>query len=83
MHTTLVLLLSLSIGCILGYVYGLSLRYQQGKVPPLFFGLVSLLRILITVGLFFYLLHSNAIHFILLLISFTGTFWLTMLWFLR
>lgn len=75
----LVLLLLASIS---GYLYGLSLVLQQEKAPSLLQPLCGPLRMAITLALavFTYnLLHFDLIPFILLVISFMTTLWLTLL----
>ena len=76
------LYLVLLIASITGYIYGLSLVLQQEKAPSYLLPLYGPLRMALALALavFAYnLLHFDLIPFILLVISFMTTLWLTLL----
>ncbi|MBA3954581.1 hypothetical protein H0X48_04660 [Candidatus Dependentiae bacterium] len=75
-------LVLLLLASITGYIYGLSLVLQQGKAPSYIQPLYGPIRMAIMLALAVYaynLLHFGLIPFILLVISFVITLWLTLL----
>ena len=81
--------ISIIIGISVGYFYGLSFVIQQRKSffiqqfhrrrQFIFSFCLSIGRLLLLCGCFGYLLHSPAIHSILLVVSFMGAFWFIVL----
>lgn len=83
-------LISLSGGCILGFIYGLFFLHQRRRVfslpsdtPAYKQYIVTLVaavgRLGILVFLWYHILLSPTINFILLLSSFLGAFWVVLL----
>jgi len=66
---------SLLIGLVGGILYGLSFGLFRRRKALSFILIVT--RLSLVGVLLFYLLRSSSIHFILLLPSFLGAFWLT------
>lgn len=90
MITAYTISISIIGGCILGYIYGLFFLHQRKRVfllpsdTPLYkhyiVTLISTLgRVGILIFLWYHILLSPTINFILLLSSFLGAFWVTIL----
>ena len=77
MLTYFPLLGALSIGCCIGYLYGLSLIRQGRALPP--FSLLPFIRIPAVALIAYYLLHWGTIAFILFVGSFLATVWALLL----
>lgn len=70
----------LVIGFLSGIVYGLFFVIQQKRAfSRLFCSFFSAVRIIILATIWFYLLPWNEINFILVVISFSVTFWCSIL----
>jgi hypothetical protein len=77
------MLLTICMAIIAGILFGLSLFYTQKVLflskKPMLSGALSTLRLLIISRFFYIMLKSTQIHPIILVVSFLGAYWLTIL----
>ena len=84
------IILSIVIGIVSGFIYGLSFfesrmralsSYQDSNIQNFYFknSLLSIIRILSLIFIFYYLLPLESINSILVLLFFVLTFWLFIL----